>query len=280
MSLFYFLLFAVANDDTQELNWISWPFNEKRDQICVNQVNQDGILYKYSLTNQYIACREPEISKHAKFRGHYSLHDLLEVPFAKVIARLQADREEFGGQRKHNQQFAGKSRTSWKLNPQRPLSVTQKKRMLHLQFWSITRRFGRVAMCTERQRESTPKKERERARPSERASEQARGEWRRTQIGAGGSHREPAAATGSRRRGGSCCGLGFWCVEVWPGGMNVSCDKWEKCEKCELNAFRKLVEMLLFFFFFSFLWEVWVCVAAVGGRNWNFNFKFWWVFGE
>ena len=47
-------------------------------------------------------------------------------------------------------------------------------------------------MCTERQRESTPKKERERARPSERASKQE---------GSEGEHKlEPAAATGSRRR--------------------------------------------------------------------------------
>ena len=44
----------------------------------------------------------------------------------KVQSRLQADREEFGGQRKQHQQSEAEAQISWKLNPQKPLFVTHK----------------------------------------------------------------------------------------------------------------------------------------------------------
>ena len=52
VSLFYFLLFAIASDSTQKLNSITWPFNEKGDQIWVNQVNQNYMKIQVNYINK------------------------------------------------------------------------------------------------------------------------------------------------------------------------------------------------------------------------------------
>jgi len=52
VSLFYFLLFAIVSDSTQKLNSITWPVNEKRDQIWVNQVNQNYMKIQVNYINK------------------------------------------------------------------------------------------------------------------------------------------------------------------------------------------------------------------------------------
>ena len=62
---------------------------------------------------------------------------ILSGKITEVQSRLQANREEFEGQRKQHQQSEAEAQISWKLNPQKPLFVTHKNNISNVDAYNF-----------------------------------------------------------------------------------------------------------------------------------------------